>query len=52
MNFGEYIYMYINNSYSNYLTIAVYAKIYPTISGEREGSDKGLMSKGLKLILD
>lgn len=39
--------MYINNSYSNYLTIAVYAKIYPTI---REG--EGLMSKGLKLNLD
>jgi len=41
--------MYINNSYSHYSTIAVYAKIYPTISG---GSDEGLMSKGLKLILD
>jgi hypothetical protein len=29
--------MYINNSYSHYSTIAVYAKIYPAISREREG---------------
>ena len=51
-NFGEYIYMYIDNIYCHCSTIAVYAKIYLAISGEREGSDEGLMNKGLKLILD
>ena len=32
--------MYINNSYSNYLTIAVYAKIYPILGGEGEAVTK------------
>ena len=52
INSGEYIYMHVNNIYCHHSTMAVYAKIYLAISEGGRDSDKGLMNKNLKLILD